>query len=574
MLSAGMAFAQIDVDDDDDITDAHSPIQLYFQASLTDHVNIAITEDQIHRVLDLLDKYRKLHPAAGLTATLLFSGAVSDALAQRNSQTHLVDLVKDYVRRGVIEVGYDGTDEPTYKKRPTVLFKTDTPEARFEDRAAAAEKFLTEARDPITGAVQPGKTGGLKRMQEVFGEASCVTGITIGVPTVANVMPDLGSDTETVHQLRRYNKNAVMFGLPDENPLHSVMYRPWSAKFSMDLSPVQITPPELFWQDDVLRISEAVGVDNQLFLANNGAAAFSYVIKRLDRSRVRILQIELASELNYLTKPFREEYVYPPTRYAYGHPDHPRLPTEAMLAKPAIDAAFAKEDELLEWLIGDYLPEHQDSHIFSNASLKKMTPPESGFTIPMKVLQTAVKETLATWGDATAPPKFVNVRDIYFLSLAEWFQVMADALAEESHTGKLPATVSVSEVHGPLQVVADVPPVLGSVTVGNVAEAAAGLVGKLHDDAWRTVPDNVIPNRVKVAGLDLNPAQFLRLMAEALVASDSDAKLAIQPTDMFASQDFLGMRTRAARDMGVVWTYKPAALLVNASAEVRASVNP
>jgi hypothetical protein len=245
-----------------------------------------------------------------------------------------------------------------------------------------------------------------------------------------------------------------------------------------------------------------------------------------------------------------------------------------MLAKPAIDAAFAKEDELLAWLIGDYLPEHQDSHIFSNASLKKMTPPESGFTIPMKVLQTAVKETLATWGDATAPPKFVNVRDIYFLSLAEWFQVMADALAEESHTGKLPATVSVSEVHGPLQVVADVPPVLGSVTVGNVAEAAAGLVGKLHDDAWRTVPDNVIPNRVKVAGLDLNPAQFLRLMAEALVASDSDAKLAIQPTDMFASQDFLGMRTRAARDMGVVWTYKPAALLVNASAEVRASVNP
>src|SRR5208282_1863215 len=284
-------------------------------------------------------------------------------------------------------------------------------------------------------------------MQEVFGDAACITGISLNVPALPENMPDFGSDSEAVHQIRRYNKQAVMFGLPAENPLHSPMYRKWSEQFSYDWSANPVAPPELFWQDGVLRTSESVGVDNQLFEASDGAAAFSYVIKRLDRNKVRVIHIELGSERNYLTKAFRKEFVYPPTRYAYAHPDHPQLPAEALLNKEAVDVAFAKEGELIDWLTDDFLPDHSGSHFVSNASLKKMTPPAWGYDVPMSALRSAVGQMLKTWGDQPNPPKYLAVRDFQFLSLAEVFQVMADALAEEGRTGKLPPTVRVAEVH-------------------------------------------------------------------------------------------------------------------------------
>lgn len=560
LVCSHAASAQLTDDDDDEATGAREPVQIYLQAGMTDQVNIQITEDRIRRVLAMVEKYRNAHPEDHVSATFLFSGAVSEALAKRNAQTHIVDLVKDFARRGVIEVGYDGEDEPTYGTRPLIEIKEDTAEGHYLARATAAATFLTEGRDPITGAARPGDTGGLKKMQEVFGEAACITGIRLGMPALAAVMPDFGSDSEAVHEIRRYNKDAVMFGLPDENILHNVMYRKWSEQFSYDWSPHPLAPPELFWQDDVLRTSESVGVDNQLFEASYGAAAFSYVIKRLDRERVRVIHIELGNEGNYLTKAFREEFVYPPTRYAYAHPDHPQLPAEALLNKEAVDAAFAKEGELIAWLTDDFLPDHVGSHFVSNASLKKMTSPAWGYDVPMRTLRSAVEEMLKTWGDQPRPPKYLALGDFQFLSLAETFQVMADALAEESRTGKLPPTVRVSEVHGPLEMTTDMTPVLGETTVASVVRASAGLDAKLHDDAWSPVPNNVIPTRVKVDSLDLNPAQFLHLMAEALVASSSDTKLKVQPENMFSTPDILGMRTRSTRDMGVAWTYKPAPL--------------
>jgi len=59
----------------------------------------------------------------------------------------------------------------------------------------------------------------------------------------------------------------------------------------------------------------------------------------------------------------------------------------------------------------------------------------------------------------------------------------------------------------------------------------------------------------------VNPAQFLRLMAEALVAPTSDTKLTIKPTDIFWGRDEVYIRTRSLADEGGAWTYKPAPLI-------------
>ena len=120
------------------------PVYIYLYARITDHVNLDLTEDRLRHILPMVERYRKAHPDAHVSATILFSGAVSDALAERNSQTHILDFARDFIHRGIIEPGYDGTDEPTYKRRPFVeLVKTKTAEDRWLARGGTAEKLLT-----------------------------------------------------------------------------------------------------------------------------------------------------------------------------------------------------------------------------------------------------------------------------------------------------------------------------------------------------------------------------------------------------------------------------------------------
>jgi len=548
-----------DDDEDDELSGERMPMYFYVTASVNDQVNISISEDRLRRMLPMLEKHRKTQP--GLTATIFFSGAVSEALAARNSQTHIVDFVLDYVRRGVIEVGYDGTYEPT-KQMPLLdlsLGKTPTAELRWRARGEAARQLLTDGRDPVTGAPRPGSDGGLKKMQQVFGQAACITGITLSVPELfSGSMAELGSDSEIVHQIRQYNKTAIMFGLPDENPLHAVTYRGLAAALSKDLSPVSQSSPELFWQEGVLRTSESSLPDNHLFHASDGPDAFNVVLGRLDRSKIRIIHVEIGNQKNYLTKAFTREDNYPPVKFAYAHPDQPQLPAEARRPASEVDAAFAKEEALIQWLAEDYTQGHPKVAFASSTGLKKLTPQGSDYDVRMSSLRSALGEALKTWGNGPLPPKYLEV-DGHYLSLAEMFQVSADALKEVNRSGKLPQSVRVSQVYGPLETINDPVPVLGEVTVAAVARVAASLTDRLHDDAWKPVPTNAIPSRVKLDALDLNPAQFLRLMAEAIVTPSPETKLNVKETDMFWGRDVQKIRqSRSLRDLGVAWTYKPA----------------
>ena len=75
-------------------------------------------------------------------------------------------------KEGVIEAGYDGSNEPGFQRRSPDVTKTKSAEERWLLRDAAAERFLTEGRDPLTGSTVPQAAGGLKLMQSVFGEAA------------------------------------------------------------------------------------------------------------------------------------------------------------------------------------------------------------------------------------------------------------------------------------------------------------------------------------------------------------------------------------------------------------------
>lgn len=554
------------------------PIYFYLYSKITDHVNMDITEARLRRLLPMIEQYRKENPQAHVTATIFFTGAVSQALADRNAKTHIKDFVLKYKKMGVIEIGYDGTDEPTYDHRPMIdeSIEQKSYQDRWMERASEDEKFLTEARDPLTGTPQPGKAGGLKEMQQVFGPAACIAGASVGEkmnqPLYWGEHPDRSlpyptrsevGDWEVVPILRRYNTEAILFEFSAANKDYLPGYVGSVAGIGQILSPDADTAPELFWADNVLRFSEAGGGGSRLVLLNSGLDAVKDATSKLDRSKIHIFHIELDNESDYLSSDFVKGKMFTPAlAYAYAHPDNPEIPADARLSPADVNATSAKEEAALKWLIAEYLPTSAENRCVSNGDIRRMAPPSIGFTLPTDELRTALKQEFAKLGNANYLPPYFQVGG-HYLSLAETFQVMVDALAEMNRTGKLPETVHVDRVYGPLGMPQGHGPNAGDVTVGAMAKICADLAPHLHDDTGYPMPKNIIPAIFTVNNIKMNAAQFLRLMAQAMVDPfpTPETAIPVRMVYMLPSTAQVFPKTRNLEDVGATWTFKPAPLI-------------
>jgi hypothetical protein len=567
-------------------------VYIYLYSRVADHVNLDLSEARLRRVLPMLEKYRREHPDAHVRATILFSGAACKALAEANAKTSIKDYVLDFVRRGVIEPGYDATDEPTYKNRPVVGYsETATPEERWLARATAAKALLTESRDPLTGTPQPGVIGGLKETQVVFGDAVAVNATLSvaspiagalpravtraeehetapppagGVPALTGVVLEVGDDVELAEQVHRLSPRAIMFGLPNVNPFHLPGFVGSEQGFGRMLSPGLDTSPELYWQDGVLRSTEGSDRVVRLLHASDGADALKKVFDSLARSRIRIIHVEFGNEQDYL-QPGWTKQNHAPLQYAYDHPDHPQVPPDARNSAAAVDDAFAKEDAALKWVLDEFIPANPGSRFVSSTDLAKMTPAPAGFSVSLDRLRSAVSGLLQKWGVNTFPPQYLFA-DGHYLSLANLFQVLTDAFAEQDRTGRLPESIQVVHVYGPLRTLMGHGPNVGEVTVADIAHTCAGIAARLHDDTESPVPKNAIPSGITVGGVNINAAQFLRLMATALVTPSADAKLRVRMTYLFPGMAQVVPKTRPMTEMGGTWTIKPAPLVVDAPA--------
>jgi hypothetical protein len=567
------------------------PVLVYAYARFTDHVNLGVTEARLRRVLTLIDTYHQKYPEAHVCATIMLSGAMSRALEDDNAKTGTKDYLLSFARRGLVELGYDGADEPTYKTRPVVdVVDAKDREDEWMARAKVAKEVLTQGRDPLTGALQPGTAGGLEEMQRVFGKAAVVNVmLNVDSPNAAvpgrgtaetkavepepaetqtrepglrprtGVMPEVGGDAELAQQVASFDPNALMFGLPAVNPYHVAGFTGSEMGFGKLMSPVPETSPEIYWQDNVLRTSDGSDEVLRLIHASDGAEAISKVMDRLARSRIRVVHVELGSERDSLNPDWLKTNT--PLQFAYDHPDHPELPAEALRNAKGVDAAFANDESTLKWLVSDFFRANPGSRFVSNAELRDSTPPSTGFSVSTESLRTAVGEMLNKWGRDTYPPPYLQV-DHQFLSLADLFQVMTDEFADYNRTGKMPSSVKVVQVYGPLKTILAHGPNVGEVTLADVARTCAELQPALHQNEASPVPKNHIPSGVKVGGIDVNAAQFLRLMAGALVAPSADTKLEVRMTYLLPGQAWLMPKTRPLTDMGEAWTIKPAPLEV------------
>ncbi len=537
------------------------PLYIFISTSVGDHMNHGITEERLRRGIGVIEKYRASSPT--LSFTVCFSGAMSDALATGNAQDHLLDEVRAAIAHGAVRPCYDGSDEPTYEQRPMLDFsQARNSEDRWMARTASAQKLLTEARDSQTGAPRTGVTGGLKRMQEVFGPATLIRGVVLQFSNLWGQVNEVGSDSEIVNAVRPLNHTALMIGLPETDLAHTSgsQFRSWANVFGKVISPDPDSSPELWWQEDVLRFSETSLMDARTFRAEEGVAKLKAVLSGMDRSRVRILHLEIAGQRIYVKPPVppagRMEM---PLAWAYHHPEDPLFPARLRYSQAEVDARYGQEDEVIRYLTSEFLPANPGSRFVSAPDLKSMAKPGLDYDISIKDLRASVKNMVAAWGDKTTLPPFLKVGDRY-LSLADLFVVLTDSLAQRSRTGKDPSSLRLTRVFGPVSTPPPGTPVEDEVTVQAVLRLCASLNQPLHDQTWRARPANTVPSPVTIEGVSITTAQFLRLMAEALLASAPETKLRIKPTDMYAGKVMTYFTRRLPADYGAPWTYKPAVI--------------
>jgi hypothetical protein len=100
------------------------------------------------------------------------------------------------------------------------------------------------------------------------------------------------------------------------------------------------------------------------------------------------------------------------------------------------------------------------------------------------------------------------------------------------------------------------------VSVATIAKECSQIATSLHDQTADPIPHNVTPPGVVIDNTGLTTAQFLRLMAEALVNPVPDAKLKIRMEYMTTAVSQLFPKDRMLSDTGAGWTFKPAPLEV------------
>jgi hypothetical protein len=536
---------------------AKPPVFILLYTRFEDHTHFQYAAERIQRLLPELERTRSENPQYHISAVFQFSGAMSEVLANMNSQLPLVDMLKEYQRRGLVELGYTGANEPTPRHRPRPnLLRAETADARWLARSEAAERFIGDYKDPITGSRIPGLVGGLQRTQQVFGRLSYVSGLN----------QTLGGDSPIIHQLRRVDVEPVLSGFPSPDPARGIEeYGGLVDSFSRTISPTSKTSPDLYWEDDTLRSSERSLKDTRTFSTDEGPDVLKAAFAKMDRSRVRIIHLELGSYLRYLSKRMDGSPRYDPLEWAYGHPDNPQMPSslKAFAERKEVDAAYEREEATLRWLMKDFFSSNPNSRFVSAADLKTLTLDPVGAEFSSGQLRDAASDLLARYiENRSYPPNFARTGDRY-LSLADMFQLLSTALAVTSRTGTPPRSIKLTNVYGPLEVIENPGASAGEVNVRSVMQTAARLAGPLQNETWKPIPENVVPMWITVDGLQLNAAQFLRLMAESYLNPSANRELKVETCNMFSLAGEAFPRNVSRAEQGNTWTFRPAVLQIS-----------
>jgi hypothetical protein len=529
------------------------PVYVMLVMTSGDSVNVQYADQQLTRVLALTERLRREHPGARASCLFEFTGETALGLAER-APTGLLGEVKRGMRQGHAEVGYNGTDEPTFVMRPRPNLRgATTPEQRWLARLQAATWFLTEGKDPYWGEPDPSRAGGLRAALDVFGSVASVAGVTL----------ELGSDAEAMHVVARLTGGPVLapgLQVPESFPARHIHgYRGSVAMVSRELSPAADTAPEVYWESGFLRISSYAGGAVRIVSAHEGPQALQQVIEGLDRSRPHVLQVRLGSPATYMKIPFGPRGYQTPAEHAHDNYKARALPAEALKSPEEIAAAGAAEEATLRWLIDEWFPKNPGSRFTSASELLRRARAAVPAEVPVDQAVAAATDLVTRWRElGMYPPSFAEAGGVY-LSLADTFVLLVNALSRAEAASSARAMIALPAVGGPLLLVEPPAATPGRVPRRAVVDAAAALAPGLNDPTWADLPRNAIPHTVTVAGTAVPAVQFLRLMADALLQPGA-TDLPVEPTHIVSAAGESFPKTRVRTECGSTWTLKPAPL--------------
>src|SRR5262249_9738453 len=152
-----------------------------------------------------------------------------------------------------------------------------------------------------------------------------------------------------------------------------------------------------------------------------GPKVLEDILSKLDRSRTRIVHVELGDQRMYLKPDYTGRQLYPPLKLAFSHPENAKLPPEALRDEAEVKAAYANEEGTLRWLTEDYFSANPNSHFVRSSDLKQMTSPSLGFNVSTNKLREGLTDTLKLWdANSTYLPMYMQA-DGHYLSLADAF---------------------------------------------------------------------------------------------------------------------------------------------------------
>jgi hypothetical protein len=528
------------------------PVLVMLHSRFDDHVTFSAGEDRILRLISLIEKLRKEFPSSRINVSCEFSGAFVQQLARNATGRDYIATLKRLADAGAVDLGYIGENEPTYRNRPQARLESGmTPEQRWLAELAAAGQALDDYRHPYTGDRDSSRPGALRAFHEIFGNP-----VVLG-----RFAPTLGGEAPYFHRMRRDGVTAVMPGFMDPYFTMNIHGYRMSVSTLGKAMAVPDASSELLWDQNFLRASFTTTDDVRRYEADEGKDALAKEWGKLDRSRIRVLQIEIAGYSRYLARWPDGTPKLHPLVWAYDHPDDPEMPNgiKAYALTEPILKAYASEEEALRWILDSFLPANPGSRIVSARDLLRIARSPVGHEYSRAQLADAAKDWLArTSKEVNLAATFAQAGPNYF-SAADLFQMLANALTLEG--GTMPDRVRLTHINPPLTLeeADDYFPV-AEIAVSEIAAVAAKLAPSLNDQTWRPVPSNAVPVRIEIAGKRLIPAQFLRLMAEAYLAPSPDSKIKLRYFQQPTAPGYYFPRQNGLRDAGHMWTLRPAPL--------------
>jgi hypothetical protein len=366
-----------------------------------------------------------------------------------------------------------------------------------------------------------------------------------------------------VHQMRRFSEPSVMFGIPDRDPARGIHgYSGSTAGFGAIVSSVPQTSSELYWELNILRSSDTSTGDIRRANTDEPLDGLKKLLAGLDRSRIRVLHLQVTPYARHLQTWHDGIPRFSPLVWAYDHPEEPMVPSAVPAYRdyPQVLDAYRQEEAILKWLVTEFFPANPGSRFVSPRVLKQMAVSPVGTEISADTMRAAAQDLIERYRYiGTFPPDFARANGTY-LSLADSFSLFTASLAALSEKGKLPESVKLGNVYGPLHTDGVLRPGGFEIRVKDLMEMAVRLAPQLADETWRPIPSNMVPSSFTIAGRELNTAQILYALAEAYLNPNPNGTVGIRTCANVSVAGQLYPRQTALEDGGNTWTFRPAPL--------------